>query len=97
MGRIFGTDGIRGRANEAPLTPEFVQRIGVAAGAEFTRGDHRHHVVIRQGHATVGLHDGNSPDERLPVHRHERVPCRADPDCRHPPCWFAPCGVTWGS
>ena len=46
MGRIFGTDGIRGRANEPPLTPDFVQRIGVAAGAAFTRGDHRHHVVI---------------------------------------------------
>jgi len=46
MGRIFGTDGIRGRANVPPLTPEFVQRIGIAAGAEFTRGDHRHHVVI---------------------------------------------------
>ncbi len=46
MGRIFGTDGIRGRANEPPLTPELVQRIGVAAGAEFTRGNHRHHVVI---------------------------------------------------
>lgn len=46
MGRIFGTDGIRGRANEPPLTPDFVQRIGVAAGAQFTQGDHRHHVVI---------------------------------------------------
>ena len=46
MGRIFGTDGIRGRANEPPLTPDFVQRIGIAAGAQFTRGDHRHHVVI---------------------------------------------------
>ncbi len=46
MVRIFGTDGIRGRANASPLTPDFVQRIGVVAGAEFTRGSHRHHVVI---------------------------------------------------
>ncbi len=33
MGRLFGTDGIRGIANEAPLTPEFALRLGrVAAG-----------------------------------------------------------------
>ncbi len=46
MGRIFGTDGIRGRANRPPLTAAFVQKIGIAAGSEFARGDHRHHVVI---------------------------------------------------
>lgn len=30
MNKLFGTDGIRGKANEFPLTPEFVTRIGSA-------------------------------------------------------------------
>jgi phosphoglucosamine mutase len=47
MGRkFFGTDGIRGRTNEAPMTAEIAQRVGQAAGAHFMRGDHRHRVVI---------------------------------------------------
>jgi phosphoglucosamine mutase len=47
MGRnFFGTDGIRGRTNEPPMTAEIAQRVGQAAGAHFLRGDHRHRVVI---------------------------------------------------
>lgn len=42
----FGTDGIRGRTNEAPMTPEIAMRVGQAAGAHFLRGAHRHRVVI---------------------------------------------------
>jgi phosphoglucosamine mutase len=44
--KFFGTDGIRGRANKAPMTAEMALRIGQAAGAHFRRGDHRHRVVI---------------------------------------------------
>ncbi len=33
MARLFGTDGIRGIANEAPLTPEFALRLGRVAAA----------------------------------------------------------------
>lgn len=33
--RYFGTDGVRGVAGEPPLTPEFVLRLGQAAGAFF--------------------------------------------------------------
>ncbi len=47
MGRkYFGTDGIRGRTNEAHMTAAMAQRVGQAAGAHFRRGDHRHRVVI---------------------------------------------------
>ncbi len=35
--RYFGTDGIRGRAGEEPLTPEFVLNLGKAAGRYFKR------------------------------------------------------------
>ncbi|MCU4159547.1 phosphoglucosamine mutase [Acidiphilium sp. AL] len=44
--RLFGTDGIRGRANVAPMTAETALRLGQAAGLLFTRGDHRHRVII---------------------------------------------------
>lgn len=44
--RYFGTDGIRGRTNESPMTPEIAMKVGQAAGAHFQRGDHRHRVVI---------------------------------------------------
>jgi phosphoglucosamine mutase len=43
---LFGTDGVRGRANSAPMTAEIAMRIGMAAGQVFNRGDHRHRVVI---------------------------------------------------
>ncbi|MGE5538079.1 MAG: phosphoglucosamine mutase [Gemmatimonas sp.] len=43
---FFGTDGIRGTANVAPMTADIALAVGRAAGAEFTRGGHRHRVVI---------------------------------------------------
>jgi phosphoglucosamine mutase len=43
---LFGTDGIRGTANREPVTAETALRVAMAAGAAFTRGDHRHVVVI---------------------------------------------------
>jgi phosphoglucosamine mutase len=44
--RLFGTDGIRGTANTDPMTAEMALRLGQAAGLLFTRGSHRHRVVI---------------------------------------------------
>ena len=44
--KYFGTDGIRGLANTEPMTAETALRVGMAAGRQFTRGDHRHRVVI---------------------------------------------------
>ncbi len=44
--KYFGTDGIRGRANSAALTSAIAMRAGMAAGRIFTRGEHRHRVVI---------------------------------------------------
>ncbi len=47
MSRVyFGTDGIRGKANAAPITSEIALRVGMAAGRLFTNGDYRHRVVI---------------------------------------------------
>ncbi len=44
--KYFGTDGIRGLTNTAPMTAEMAMKVGMAAGAHFRRGDHRHRVVI---------------------------------------------------
>jgi phosphoglucosamine mutase len=44
--KLFGTDGIRGQANSAPMTPGMALRLGQAAGLWFVRGDHRHQVII---------------------------------------------------
>ena len=46
MRKLFGTDGIRGTANSEPMTAEVALRVGLAAGRHFTRGAHRHRVVI---------------------------------------------------
>jgi phosphoglucosamine mutase len=45
MRKYFGTDGIRGPANRV-ITPELALKVGQAAGTLFTRGQHRHRVVI---------------------------------------------------
>ena len=44
--KLFGTDGIRGTANLDPMTAETALKLGMAAGTHFTRGNHRHMVVI---------------------------------------------------
>ena len=43
---LFGTDGIRGKANVYPMTAGTALRLGQVAGLLFSRGAHRHKVVI---------------------------------------------------
>lgn len=44
--KLFGTDGVRGQANQYPMTSEVALKLGMAAGKMFTNGGHRHSVVI---------------------------------------------------
>lgn len=48
--KYFGTDGIRGTANQFPMTAEIALKVGMALGARFgkafTNDSHRHRVVI---------------------------------------------------
>src|SRR5258706_534814 len=37
--RYFGTDGIRGRVGQAPITPDFVLKLAYAAGKVLSRAD----------------------------------------------------------
>ena len=43
---LFGTDGIRGQANSAPMTAGIALKVGMAAGHMFKNGKKRHRVVI---------------------------------------------------
>ncbi|WP_269716508.1 phosphoglucosamine mutase [Caulobacter sp. NIBR2454] len=42
----FGTDGIRGQANQHPMTAEVALRVGLAAGKLFRSRDDRRHLVV---------------------------------------------------
>ncbi len=44
--KLFGTDGVRGRANQHPMTVEVALALGRAAGKMLTRTEGRHQVVI---------------------------------------------------
>ena len=44
--KFFGTDGVRGRANTAPMTAEMALKLGAAAGQYFARGAAGRRVVI---------------------------------------------------
>ncbi|MBF0144043.1 MAG: phosphoglucosamine mutase [Magnetococcales bacterium] len=69
--KLFGTDGIRGKANAYPMTADAVLRLARAAGHVFRTGEHRHTVVIgkdtrlsgymfesalRAGFTSMGIH-----------------------------------------
>src|SRR3989338_5315837 len=43
---LFGTDGVRGRANHSPMDSETALKLGRAAAAVFRNGHHRHRIVI---------------------------------------------------
>lgn len=44
--KYFGTDGIRGRVGEYPITPEFMLHLGWATGQAFKRDGQRNSVLI---------------------------------------------------
>jgi len=46
MGRLFGTDGVRGVANQEPMTPETVVKLGRAAAHVFKAPGERRRIVI---------------------------------------------------
>lgn len=46
MGKLFGTDGIRGVANEYPMTSEMALRIGMATAHLFKRRGHNPRIII---------------------------------------------------
>ena len=50
--RYFGTDGVRGRVGKAPITPDFVLRLGQAAGRVLRRKSDKGHATVLIGKDT---------------------------------------------
>jgi phosphoglucosamine mutase len=46
MRKYFGTDGVRGKANEFPMTATFALRLGQAAAKYFTNGNSKIHRIV---------------------------------------------------
>ncbi len=44
--KLFGTDGVRGVANEHPMTSEIALKLGRALAHICNRGNHRHRIVV---------------------------------------------------
>ena len=74
MKQYFGTDGVRGRANQHPMTPEVALKLGRAIGSFVRQGERRHMVVIGKDtrlsgymieHAMVGGLTAAGMDVRL--------------------------------
>ena len=63
---FFGTDGIRGTVNTESLNSEIALKLGLAAGKIFTRGDHKHRVLIGKDTRISGclLYTSPSPRDR---------------------------------
>ena len=56
MRKYFGTDGVRGRVGQAPITPDFVMKLGYCAGKVLSRADvappHRNRPAVLIGKDT---------------------------------------------
>jgi len=56
MRKYFGTDGVRGRVGKAPITPDFVMKLGYCAGKVLSRADvappHRNRPAVLIGKDT---------------------------------------------
>ena len=46
MEKLFGTDGIRGRADEYPMTQEIASRVGFAIASVFRDGKGNSNILI---------------------------------------------------
>ena len=53
--QLFGTDGVRGRANTPPMTAEIAMRLGAAAGRYFRRDGSAAHRVGVEDHQVGAL------------------------------------------
>jgi NAD(P)-dependent dehydrogenase (short-subunit alcohol dehydrogenase family) len=98
---IFGTDGVRGRANSWPMTPEVALRLGQAAGRCSGAAAITGRVVIGKDTRLSGYMIESALQAGFTSAGHERVPARAGPDAgrRHADalaarrCWRDGLGV----
>lgn len=64
--KYFGTDGVRGTVGTFPIVPDFVVRLGYAAGKVLAKHPRMStHGADRKGHPDFGLHAGSLSAGRL--------------------------------
>ena len=84
--RLFGTDGIRGMANEPPMTPELALSLGRAVTFVAGRGkSHVPRILIGKDTRISVLHAGDGHGRRRLLHGRRRDPVRAHPHARGGP------------
>ena len=57
--KYFGTDGVRGTVGQSPMTPDFVMRLGYAAGKTYAGNGYMREgidLVLRRAFADLKLH-----------------------------------------
>ena len=61
--KYFGTDGIRGKVGDSPITPDFVLKLGWAAGKVLARHGSRKIIIGRHAHLRLyaGVRAGGRP------------------------------------
>ena len=81
--KYFGTDGIRGRVGEGPISADFVLRLGNAYGHALPRRDWRNPVVIIGKDTRISeLHVRGRAGSRPGRRRRRRAADGADADAR---------------
>ncbi len=70
--KYFGTDGIRGTVGQAPITPDFVLRLGHAVGRVLKRSHDQAPGADRQGHPHLRLHAGSRAGSGPELRRGQR-------------------------
>ena len=81
--KYFGTDGVRGTVGSSPMTPDFVLRLGYAAGKVLSgKGARASGGADRQGHAHLGLHARVGARGGLLGRRRRRAHVRPDAHAR---------------
>src|SRR3972149_1787135 len=65
MRKLFGTDGVRGVANQDPMTSEMALRIGRAAADVFRDSARRHRIVIGKDTRLAGCMIESAPPSGL--------------------------------
>ena len=78
--KLFGTDGVRGRANDAPMTAGDGAPARPGRRALLHQRRPRPPGRDRQGHPPLGLHARDRAGRRLHLGRHGRLPGRPDAD-----------------
>ena len=52
--KYFGTDGVRGEVGQFPITPDFVLKLGYAAGQVLVQHDSEHRPTVLIGKDSPG-------------------------------------------